>query len=53
MEAIAYIIVSLIGFLIGGLAGVFADAGFFPAAWYGLGAVWGVCLCAHCDFGCD
>lgn len=43
-EILGYMIIGLIGFLIGGGVGMYLNHGWFPDAWYGLGIVWGICF---------
>lgn len=52
-EFLTYLIIGFIGFLIGGAVGEHTHHAWFPYAWYGLAAAWGVCICAHCGFDFD
>lgn len=52
-DAIAYIILGIIGFFIGGLIGSSWYEGFSPYCWYGLCLVWGIPFAAQasCEIG--
>ena len=49
-EGLRYVIIALIGFLIGGAVGSIWFSGFFPAAWGGLILGLGGCYCLARDF---
>lgn len=46
-EFVAFLILGLLGFLIGGAVGHFFFAAFFPACLVGLAIAWGIPFCAH------
>jgi len=52
-EFIGFMIVGLIGYVIGGVVGLSIDSAWNPICWYGLFIAWalalGVCLCGF-DF---
>lgn len=50
-EFIAFLILSFLGFIAGGVIGEFTSAhAWFPAAWHGLIVAWGGCVCCLHDW---